>query len=135
MSDMYQRIKSRAFSDRSNNMKEQRERRTVLQDRLPDSSFQQTIRIIVGAVCSLLVIRFLLALFGAPPANRIVNMLYATTDVFVGPFQSMFSSTTRVGNANFEIETLVAILIYILFGAVMISLLQLREGSDYVDKN
>ena len=61
---------------------------------------------------ALLAIRFLLALFGANPANGFADFIYTCSHPFVTPFFGLFSYRERLGIGRFEYETLIAIVVY-----------------------
>lgn len=65
-----------------------------------------------GVIIALLAIRFLLALFGANPANGFANFIYTCSHPFVVPFFGLFSYSERLGVGRFEYETLIAIVVY-----------------------
>lgn len=86
---------------------------------------QLVVQYIVGIIVSLLVIRFLLALFGASQANGFVDFIYDTTAPLVAPFQGLFNIRRSIGAARFEIETLFAGLIYALIGAAIVKFMDI----------
>lgn len=65
-----------------------------------------------GVLIALLAIRFLLALFGANPANGFADFIYTCSHPFVTPFFGLFSYRERLGIGRFEYETLIAIVVY-----------------------
>ena len=89
--------------------------RIVVTETDPDvgvSRAQQVVYLLAGILNGLLVIRLVLALFGANPANAFANFIYTITNPFVAPFRGLFGYQLAVGQARFEIETLVAIIVY-----------------------
>lgn len=97
----------------------------------PINKVSQVIWFIVGVISSLLLLRFVLALLGANPANAFANFIYELSNVFVAPFRGLLQvSAVEYGVARFEIETLVAIAVYALFGYGIIKMIQLgRKGT------
>jgi hypothetical protein len=78
-----------------------------------------------GILLALLAIRFLLALFGANPANGFADFIYTVSHPFVVPFFGLFNYTERLGVGRFEYETLVAIVIYAIVMEVLARLVTL----------
>lgn len=73
------------------------------------------------ALLALLVVRFLLQLFGAAQGNAFVDFVYALSGVFVWPFYGIFGEPSY-GSSHFETSTLVAIVIY---GLLMVGIARL----------
>jgi uncharacterized protein YggT (Ycf19 family) len=74
---------------------------------------QRIITYVFTTICVLLVIRFLLLLFGASQAAPIVSALYALTLPFVLPFQGIFGQPS-VGASVVETASMVAVPSYAL---------------------
>lgn len=64
-----------------------------------------------GILLALLIVRFLLQLFGAAQGNAFVDFIYALSGIFVWPFYGIFGEPTY-GASHFETSTLVAIVVY-----------------------
>jgi hypothetical protein len=80
-----------------------------------------------------LVLRFILKLIGADPANLFTGFLYALTDIILFPFNSMVgpSRFSPNGRAMFEWSTIIAILIYwMIFWAIRRFLRILISGPE-----
>ncbi len=73
---------------------------------------ERLIYLIGGTLLILLAIRFLLSLLGANRANGFADFIYGVTYPFVAPFFGLFNYDVVYGVARFEVETLVAILVY-----------------------
>lgn len=84
----------------------------------------QLVYSIAGIVETLLAIRFVLALLGANVANGFVNFIYSVTSPLVSPFFGMFGTTMTLGIAKFEVETLVAMVIYALVAYLVAGILR-----------
>lgn len=84
---------------------------------------------IYGIVAGLLGIRFVLSLLGANRSNTFASIIYTVTEPLVAPFRSLFNVNETVGNGlhRFEVETLVAIVVYGLIAWVLIRLFSLRK--------
>ncbi|QQS19440.1 YggT family protein [Candidatus Saccharibacteria bacterium] len=93
---------------------------------------RNVIWLVYGIVAGLHVIRFLLSLLGANGNNGFANLIYNITNPFVAPFRSLFSVDTTVGNGTgrFEIETLVALLVYGLIAWVLVRIVRIRKDTD-----
>lgn len=86
----------------------------------------QVIWFIVGAIVFLLGLRLVLALLGANPANAFANLIYSVTAPLVAPFRGLLQvGTVELGVARFELETLVAMVVYTLMGWGIIKLISL----------
>ncbi|RWZ79604.1 MAG: hypothetical protein EOT04_00965 [Candidatus Chaera renei] len=68
-----------------------------------------------GAVLTLLLLRFLLALLGANRANPFADLVFGLSYPLVWPFFGLFSFQPSYGNATFESATLVAMVVYGIF--------------------
>jgi len=80
------------------------------------SMAERVVSIITGFVAAILAIRFVLTLLGANHGNAFAQLIYSITYPFVAPFFGLFGYTFQYGVARFEVETLVAILVYSLIG-------------------
>lgn len=75
-----------------------------------------------GVIIALLIIRFLLALFGANPNNGFADFIYTCSHPFVVPFFGLFSYSEKLGVGRFEYETLIAIVIYAIVMELLVRL-------------
>lgn len=78
----------------------------------PINKVQQVVYFLYGILAGLLTLRFVLALFGANRSNGFADFIYGVTGPFVAPFRSLFNVDTDFGFSRFEIETIVAIIVY-----------------------
>jgi len=90
----------------------------------------RVISLIGGTIMALLGLRFILALFGANPANAIANFIYDITRPFVEPFFGLFSYTPGMGKAHFELTTLFAIVVYGLLTMLLIKIATIGRHKD-----
>lgn len=81
--------------------------------------------IVGGIIIALLALRFIFALLGANPNNGIANFVYSTSHPFVAPFFGLFNFNETLGRTHFEVETLVAIVVYGLIMALLARLVSL----------
>jgi YggT family protein len=89
---------------------------------------QKLIHFMGTLFASLLVIRFILALFGANPNNGFVSFVYGVTQPLVAPFRNMFAAETTAGTSRFEIETIVAIALVLVVTALLSRLVGLMSA-------
>jgi uncharacterized protein YggT (Ycf19 family) len=95
----------------------------------PPSSMWTTTRLVLllfTVLEVLLLARVALKLFGADPEQPMVSALYAFTEQLVTPFRGIF--TQPAGAPVFEIATLVAIVFFVLVGALVAGLVQAFTG-------
>ena len=86
----------------------------------------QVVWFIVGVLVFLLVLRMVLALLGANPANAFADHVYSLSNPFVAPFRGLLQvSAVELGVARFELETLVAVIVYTLLGWGLVKLINL----------
>src|SRR5258708_4734481 len=62
----------------------------------------------------ILVIRFLLKMFGADPVNIFANFIFSLTEILLVPFAGIVPSLSLHQNQAFEISTLIAMGVYFL---------------------
>lgn len=104
---------------------EEEERRIgEVRRRLALNKTNQVIYYLMGALGVLLVLRILLRLLGANPANQFAGFIYALSSPFVTPFETLFTTPT-FGNSAFEFNALIAIAVYGLLTWLVIRLLEL----------
>jgi uncharacterized protein YggT (Ycf19 family) len=112
MAKTYEIIKKKRT--KSGNHETQNNREYIDYDTTYEGSIilQQIIRIINVLVVGVLGLRFIFALFGANPANSIVNTVYTITEPLVSPFRGIFGTTSELsaGVPVFEPGTLLAMI-------------------------
>lgn len=75
---------------------------------------------IASIVIGLLVLRFILLLFGANPGNAFADFVYDTSRPLAAPFFGLFNyDGTITGNSYFELASLVAIAVYTLIASLL----------------
>ena len=87
---------------------------------------------IVGFVDVLLILRFLLKLFGGSTVSGFVRFMYDITAPLVAPFHGIFPTPVE-GRSILEPESLVAIAIYSLIGWGSVSLIRMMTRSRSAD--
>lgn len=87
---------------------------------------------IFGAIITFIVLRVVLLLLGANPANAFVDFVYSISAVFVEPFFGVFAYTPTYGPSVIEVTSLIAIITYALvcWGLVSLTTLGSRHRSD-----
>ena len=80
---------------------------------------------LVGMLEILLVIRFLLRLFGANPQNQFAQLINNLSAPFIAPFSTLFISPTSDGAVNiFDVNIVIAIVAYALLSYLVVSLVR-----------
>jgi len=88
------------------------------------SRVAHTIWTIIGFIEALIAIRVILKLIGANAGNGFVNFIYGFSDFFVKPFLGIVTDPTS-GKSILEINSLIAMLVYLLIGWVVVRLVWL----------
>ena len=107
---------------------------------VPDSSegsvnsgqnyLQRVVYFVVSVIEALLVIRLLLALFGANSNNVFASFIYGITYPFVQPFIGLFAVSAQLGVSRLEVETLAAIVVVALLGWVLTAMFGLGKRNQ-----
>ena len=92
------------------------------------SMVARIINYIFGILLSLLVIRFVLSLLGANQGNPFADFIYSLTYPFVAPFFGLFGYTMKYGVARFELETVVAMIVYALVAFGLVRLVTINQA-------
>ncbi|MFZ1249122.1 MAG: YggT family protein [Candidatus Saccharimonadales bacterium] len=97
----------------------------------PTGVAQNIIYTIYGILASLLGLRMLLSLLAANRSNGFADLIYTVTGPFVAPFRSLFGVNTAIGNggSHFELETLVAILVYGLLAWMIVRIVRVKKDA------
>jgi uncharacterized protein YggT (Ycf19 family) len=78
-----------------------------------------------GILEILLVLRFVLRLFGANPQNEFARLINTLSAPFIAPFSTLFISPTSEGGANiFDVNIVIAIIAYALLSYLLVSLVR-----------
>ncbi len=92
------------------------------------SKLSQIVWFIVGLIVTLLFVRVMLALIGANLDNEFASLIYSWSDPFVSPFRGLLQiGQFEAGVARFEIETLVAAIVYLLVGTIIVRAIELAR--------
>jgi hypothetical protein len=98
--------------------------RGIPPSRIIASRVSQIVWTIVGFIEALIAIRVILKLIGANAGNGFVNFIYGFSDFFVKPFLGIVSDPTS-GKSILEINSLIAMLVYLVLGWVVIRIVWL----------
>lgn len=98
----------------------------------PGTVAARVVYIITGIIVSLLAFRVLLSLLGANRDNAFADLIYTLSQPFAAPFFGLFSYDPQYGVARLELETLFAMLIYMLIGGLIARLLTVRQRDPAV---
>ncbi len=121
--------RERGYDEQGNEVQSQRVVRHDEHTASPSGVASNVIWLVYGVVAGLHVIRMLLSLLGANSSNAFASFIYTVTNPFVAPFRSLFSVDTTVGNGlgRFEVETLVALIVYGLIAWVLVKLVRVKK--------
>lgn len=81
--------------------------------------------LVLGIIQSLLGLRFIFRIFAANSTAPFVDWLYATTDVLISPFRGIFVNPVAEGRFVFDITTLITMIMYWLFFALILHVFDL----------
>ena len=105
---------------------------TLKQENIPTQRIRplyrstQVVWYIVGFVEVFLLIRFFLKLLGANPNAGFTQFIDTVTWIFAGPFQYVFGTSSQGSNV-FEWSTILAMLVYVLFGWLIVKALVMSK--------
>jgi hypothetical protein len=86
---------------------------------------------IFGLIELLLGLRVVLSLLGANKGNPFAQFVYNTSEPLARPFFSLFGYEPSYGAMHLEVGTIVAIIVYAIIAAALVSLLSLpRHHAD-----
>ncbi|NUN66179.1 YggT family protein [Pseudanabaena biceps] len=78
-----------------------------------------------GIIEIVLLLRFILRLFGANPQNEFAQLINSLSAPFIAPFSTLFISPTSSGGANiFDVNIVIAIIAYALLSYLLVSLVR-----------
>lgn len=83
---------------------------------------------LLGVVESLLAVRLILRLIDANSGNSIVSVIYGITDVLIAPFRGIVAQSQAPG---FDVQTLVAMVGYLIVGVALAKLIDVLTPSRY----
>ncbi|OGC43775.1 hypothetical protein A3J98_00585 [candidate division WS6 bacterium RIFOXYC1_FULL_33_10] len=80
-----------------------------------------------GVLDILLIFRILLKLTGANTSSGFVNLIYDITNIFILPFQGMFSGSSSTTSV-FEPSVLIALVVYAFIAWGIVKLIRIFSG-------
>ena len=101
-----------------------------------EAVLSRVVMFVFGVIEVFIAIRFVLTLLGANAEAGFVKFVYAVSDVFMAPFNAIFSTQTVEG-ATFEWSALVAIAVYALIAWGLVALIRAvspRRHSETVER-
>ena len=84
----------------------------------------QIIWLLFGMLEAAIVLRIILKLMAANPANPFANLVYTFTDIFLWPFFGL-TATPQIGGIVFELSSIVALVVYAVVAWVVVRLIWL----------
>ena len=96
-------------------------------------AIERIIYLIAGIITGLLALRFVFALLGANPSNPFANFIYSASHPLVSPFFGLFNYRSQYGESRFELDTLIAIVVYALFAWLIVKIVAVVTNTDEVD--
>jgi hypothetical protein len=96
--------------------------------RMQTSRIVQIMWTLVGTLEILLGLRILLKSIAANPDSGFASFIYKMTELFVLPFKSLLGAPPNFDGAIFEVTTLIAMIVYALFFAIIIRVIVLATG-------
>lgn len=111
---------------------QQEERRLkAAQRRSKFAWIRNTVLLLLGALQILLAIRFFLRLTSANYENMFARFILDLSDPFVAPFATLFISPTNASATRiFDLNTLIAMIIYALLGSLALAGLNYLQGQE-----
>ncbi len=100
----------------------------VVEERVaPGFKFEQLVWFLLALIGALLLVRFVLLLFGARSGVPFVDLWYAISAPLVAPFAGIFGNDTYnlYTGSRFESESLVAMLVYSLVAYLLVLAIRL----------
>ena len=91
----------------------------------------QVVWFITGIIVALLALRVVLALVGANLNNAFASFIYGVSEPFVAPFRGLLQvGEFQAGVSRLELETIVAMVVYVLVGWGIAAAVRLASKSD-----
>lgn len=88
-----------------------------------------TIAFLIAALEILLLLRFILRLFGANTGNTFASFILNLSEPFIAPFSTLFISPVAGEGANiFDVNILIAMIVYALAGWLVIAFVNYLRG-------
>lgn len=91
----------------------------------PRYMLSNIVNLFVGIATVILGLRVFFRLFGANASNDFVRWIYSTGDTLMAPFRGIFPPATLDNGIVLDVSALFAIIMYLVFGAVLLGLISL----------
>ncbi len=91
---------------------------------------ERVVYLIYGLLAGILGIRIIISLLGANRSNTFADLMYVVTGPFVAPFRGLFNIDTTYGVSRFDVESLVAIIVYGLVAWAVVKAIDLGKKND-----
>ena len=91
---------------------------------------EKVVYLIYGILAGLLAVRFVLSLLGANRSNAFADFIYTMTGPMVSPFRGLFSIDTTYGVSRFDIESLMAIIVFGLIAWIISKALDISKKNS-----
>lgn len=91
---------------------------------------EKVVYLIYGVLAGLLAIRFVFSLLGANRSNTFADFIYTMTGPMVAPFRGLFNIDTTYGVSRFDIESVVAVIVFGLVAWIVTKILDLGKKND-----
>jgi len=95
------------------------------------SILEGIINFFVGIAELILGLRVLFLLLSANPNSGFVNWIYKTSDSLISPFRGIFNAQTIGRGHILDVSALLAMIIYALFGYVLVSLVHVLSNMTH----
>jgi len=105
---------------------------TVTADNSGIKKAKKIIYYILGVIEALLIVRFILKLLGANPANTFSGIIYSVTDVLLWPFSGIFRAAVSAGietKSYIEPAVIIAMIVYALVTWGIVKLIDILHSA------
>ncbi|MBL1178545.1 YggT family protein [Pantanalinema sp. GBBB05] len=128
-SDNFERQRSLQHEEESFQLRQEERRLELARRRATLGWITNSIYLLVGLLEILLVLRFFLRLAGANTQNTFAQFIYNLSEPFIAPFSTLFVSPVTAGGASiFDINVLIAMIVYALLGWLAVWLFKFVQG-------
>lgn len=128
-SDNVERQRSLQHEEESFQLRQEERRLELARRRATLGWITKSIYLLVGLLEVLLGLRFFLRLAGANTQNTFAQFIYNLSDPFIAPFSTLFVSPVTAGGASiFDVNVLIAMIVYALLGWLAIWLFKFVQG-------
>lgn len=128
-SDNFERQRSLQHEEESFQLRQEERRLELARRRATLGWVTNSIYLLVGLLEILLVLRFFLRLAGANTQNTFAQFIYNLSEPFVAPFSTLFVSPVTAGGASiFDLNVLIAMVVYALLGWLAVWLFKFVQG-------